>query len=216
MQFAQANAQTKNCKRASTFATRRKNYFLKSLPSKIFKTANTQAKQTENEINKMTEKAQIYNDLTLKEDRRPAYNSTYKKLAVQWLNEVQFFNQTLVQVDSFVLRNRQLLIAGKTLPPMHKDNNIDLDQAVFTTKNVMKNKMTIVRTYHDHDGSWQFFDAVSTNSNENIMLVSLQEILDTDPSINEIINMEVGYFAEREEQHKQWSINPFEAESEDD
>jgi hypothetical protein len=112
LQFAQANAQTKNCKRASTFATRRKNYFLKSLPSKIFKTANTQAKQTENEINKMTEKAQIYNDLTLKEDRRPAYNSTYKKLAVQWLNEVQFFNQTLVQVDSFVLRNRQLLIAA--------------------------------------------------------------------------------------------------------
>jgi hypothetical protein len=41
------------------------------------------------------------------------HNSTYKKLAVQWLNEVQFFNQTFVQVDSFVLRNRQLLIAAK-------------------------------------------------------------------------------------------------------
>ena len=40
-------------------------------------------------------------------------NSTYKKLAVQWLNEVQFFNQTLVLVESFVLRNRQLLIAAK-------------------------------------------------------------------------------------------------------
>jgi hypothetical protein len=40
-------------------------------------------------------------------------NSTYKKLAVQCLNEVQFFNQTIVQVDSFVLRNRQLLIAAK-------------------------------------------------------------------------------------------------------
>jgi len=45
-------------------------------------------------------------------DRRPAYNSTYKKLAIQWLNEVQFFNQTLVQVESFVLRNRQLLLAA--------------------------------------------------------------------------------------------------------
>ena len=42
-----------------------------------------------------------------------AGNRTYKKLAVQWLNEVQFFNQTFVQVDSFVLRNRQLLIAAK-------------------------------------------------------------------------------------------------------
>ena len=40
-------------------------------------------------------------------------NSTYKKLAVQWLNEVQFFNQNFVRVDSFVLRNRQLLIAAK-------------------------------------------------------------------------------------------------------
>jgi hypothetical protein len=46
-------------------------------------------------------------------ERKTAYNSTYKKLAVQWLNEVQFFNQTFVQVDSFVLRNRQLLIAAK-------------------------------------------------------------------------------------------------------
>ncbi len=48
-----------------------------------------------------------------KMNRRTGGNSTYKKLAVQWLNEVQFFNQTLVQVDSFVLRNRQLLIAAK-------------------------------------------------------------------------------------------------------
>jgi hypothetical protein len=45
--------------------------------------------------------------------KKTPYNSTYKKLAVQWLNEVQFFNQTFVQVESFVLRNRQLLIAAK-------------------------------------------------------------------------------------------------------
>ena len=46
-------------------------------------------------------------------ERKTAYNRTYKKLAVQWLIEVQFFNQTFVQVDSFVLRNRQLLMASK-------------------------------------------------------------------------------------------------------
>jgi hypothetical protein len=45
--------------------------------------------------------------------RTTAANSTYKKLAVQWLNEVQFFNQTFVRVESFVLLNRQLLIAAK-------------------------------------------------------------------------------------------------------
>ena len=42
-----------------------------------------------------------------------ADNSGFKKLAVQCLNEVQFFNQTFVQVDSFVLRNRQLLKPAK-------------------------------------------------------------------------------------------------------
>lgn len=47
------------------------------------------------------------------EDRMPAGNSTYKKLAVQLLNEVQFLNQTFVKVESFVLRNRLLLIAAK-------------------------------------------------------------------------------------------------------
>jgi hypothetical protein len=41
--------------------------------------------------------------------RTPAGNSGFKKLAVQWLNQVQFFNQTFVVADSLVLRNRQLL-----------------------------------------------------------------------------------------------------------
>ncbi|MCL8009352.1 hypothetical protein M8845_18150, partial [Gelidibacter japonicus] len=58
-------------------------------------------------------------------DRRPAYNSTYKKLAVQWLNEVQFFNQTFVQVDSFVLRNRQLLIAANRYASLYETPSVN-------------------------------------------------------------------------------------------
>jgi hypothetical protein len=42
-----------------------------------------------------------------------AYNSTYKKLAVQLLNEALCFVSSSVLADSFVLRNRQLLIAAK-------------------------------------------------------------------------------------------------------
>jgi len=53
------------------------------------------------------------NELTNTKTRTPAGNSTYKKLAVQRSNEVQFFNQAFVQVDSEALRNRQLLIAAK-------------------------------------------------------------------------------------------------------
>jgi hypothetical protein len=40
-------------------------------------------------------------------------NSTYKKLAVQWLNEALCFVSSSLVADSFVLRNRQLLVAAK-------------------------------------------------------------------------------------------------------
>jgi len=46
------------------------------------------------------------------EQRRAAYNSTYKKLAVQWLNEALCFVSSFVVADSLVLRNRQLLVAA--------------------------------------------------------------------------------------------------------
>jgi len=47
--------------------------------------------------------------------RTAGHNSTYPKVAVQWLNEGQFFNQIFVQVDSFVLRNPLLFRAHKRL-----------------------------------------------------------------------------------------------------
>ncbi len=40
------------------------------------------------------------------------HNSTFK-LAVQWLNEALCFVSSSVVADSFVLRNRQLLVAAK-------------------------------------------------------------------------------------------------------
>ena len=46
-------------------------------------------------------------------ERTTAYNSTYKKLAAQWLNEHLFFVSSVVLADSFVLRNRQLLKPAK-------------------------------------------------------------------------------------------------------
>ena len=54
--------------------------------------------------------------------KRAACNSTYKKLAVQWLNEALYFVSSSVLADSFRLRNRQLLVAAKRwwLP---QDNN---------------------------------------------------------------------------------------------
>jgi hypothetical protein len=49
----------------------------------------------------------------LADQRKATHNSTYKKLAVQWLNEVLCFVSSSVVADSFRLRNRQLLVAAK-------------------------------------------------------------------------------------------------------
>jgi hypothetical protein len=47
-----------------------------------------------------------------KKQKQRTANSTYKKLAVQWLNEVLCFVSSSVVADSLVLRNRQLLVAA--------------------------------------------------------------------------------------------------------
>jgi len=51
-------------------------------------------------------------------ERKASANSTYKKLAVQWLNEALCFVSSFVVADSFVLRNRQLLVAAKRYMPL--------------------------------------------------------------------------------------------------
>jgi hypothetical protein len=41
------------------------------------------------------------------------HNSTYPKVAVQWLNQALYFYQSLCLADSEVLRNRHLRVAAK-------------------------------------------------------------------------------------------------------
>ena len=45
--------------------------------------------------------------------RRCRLNSTYPKVAVQWLNQALCFYQSFCLVDSEVLRNRHLRVAAK-------------------------------------------------------------------------------------------------------
>jgi hypothetical protein len=55
-------------------------------------------------------------------EKMPTANSSYKKLAVQWLKEVLFFVSSLVLVDSFSLRDRQLLVAAKRYAQVDQTN----------------------------------------------------------------------------------------------
>jgi hypothetical protein len=113
-----ADPQAKAVVRASTSPAREKLFFKISFPSKNFKNANPQTDTKT--FGQLVAKQNIDKGCKTRTTRTPGHNSTYKKLAVQWLNEVQFFNQTFVQADSFRLRNRQLLIAAKRYASPYK------------------------------------------------------------------------------------------------
>ena len=51
------------------------------------------------------------------EQRTTTANSTYPKVAVQWLNQALSFYQSFYLVDSEVLRNRHLRVAAKRYQP---------------------------------------------------------------------------------------------------
>jgi len=58
------------------------------------------------------------NELTNTKTRTPAGNSTYPKVAVQWLNQALCFYESLCLIDSEVLRNRHLRVAAKRYQPL--------------------------------------------------------------------------------------------------
>jgi hypothetical protein len=92
--------------------------------------------------------------------------------------------------------------------------NTSSNMAVFTTKNVMIENLLITRVYYDTDKSLQFFDDYSTNSNQNIMIVGLQEILRKDSSVSDALNMPIGHVATRKTKQDKWKIERFEEEEE--
>jgi hypothetical protein len=75
---------------------------------------------------------------------------------------------------------------------------------VYTTKQIL-NGEPILYVYHNEDGDWQFH-----NSNEpgfeDAKLVSLEEIIKRDHSINKLFNLEFGWCAWRKNINDEWEI----------
>jgi len=74
----------------------------------FFQTHKAKLKNAKEPPSQRTTTVQTRPDRATK-DRTTAANSGFKKLAVQWLNEVLCFVSSSLLADSFVLRNRQLL-----------------------------------------------------------------------------------------------------------
>ena len=82
---------------------------------------------------------------------------------------------------------------------------INLNVAVLTSKYVMKQKSPIVYATLDDDGVWQFWSKELVDESE-IMVVSLKEIIAVDASIKDILDLQVGFAAMRNEGDGKWEI----------
>ncbi len=81
-----------------------------------------------------------------------------------------------------------------------------LQKPVFTTKFVLNDKFPIVYVSHDSDGDWQFFSEHEHIQDEDIMIVSLEQIIQYDCSVNEIANLPIGKRAQRKDLDSNWEI----------
>ncbi len=80
---------------------------------------------------------------------------------------------------------------------------INLNQAVFTTKFIFKDNQPVLWVVCDEDSEWQFLNGQDVGM-EDMMIVSLQNILDYDGSIKEVLDLQPNMEAKRDSQDGNW------------
>lgn len=80
----------------------------------------------------------------------------------------------------------------------------DSSTSVFTTRQVMIGNSPIVYVVHDEEGDWQFFGADENVQDTDVMIVSLQQVVQHDPTVLEIANLPKSTVATREDANAPW------------
>jgi hypothetical protein len=68
----------------------------------------------------------------------------------------------------------------------------------------MTKSKPILFVSHNYDSSWEFTCGANEHSDEEIKLISLEEVSNIDNSINDLANMPEGFCAERENIGLKW------------
>ena len=84
----------------------------------------------------------------------------------------------------------------------------DLKTPVFTTKYVVTDKKEITYVSHDaDDGSWEFLsDDIIKDYVPVAKVISLEQMIKIDPTLLELADMPLGYFANRKTKKDKWVI----------
>jgi len=82
----------------------------------------------------------------------------------------------------------------------------DPNLGVYTTRQVIKEGKPILWVSHDkEDGDWQFL-CQTTRDPEDVLLVSLREVVNHDPSVNKLFDLPIGWNATRALQDEPWEL----------
>ena len=77
---------------------------------------------------------------------------------------------------------------------------------VLTTKYVVYNDSFISLVLHDEEGDWQFLGNEDNLKEDDALVVSLEEILNHDPSLSSILDLPMGKQATRDSYDSVWTI----------
>jgi len=83
---------------------------------------------------------------------------------------------------------------------------INYNQYVITTKYVINNNSPIIRVMHEKDGDWQFLGKEENLSESDAFVLSLEEILCLDNTLQDVLSLPLGKQAYRTSSKGSWLV----------
>ena len=88
--------------------------------------------------------------------------------------------------------------------------------ATIVSKSIINGSKPILHVSHDEDDhGWQFLDGASEEI-DDLVIIGLAHILEIDPSMSKLANLQPGYEASRANSHSEWIIKKSPPEPPDD
>jgi hypothetical protein len=81
----------------------------------------------------------------------------------------------------------------------------DSRKAVFTSKKVIDSNKAILYVIHDEENEWQFLTSEIVSA-EDLIMLTLEQMLDIDKTVQPILSLKKGYEASRRNQDSSWVI----------
>ena len=87
------------------------------------------------------------------------------------------------------------------------------NQYVITTKYVINNNSPFIRVIHEKDGDWQFLGKEENLSESDAIVLSLEEIICLDKTLQNVLSLPLGKQAYRTSPKDNWIVCDIEDEN---